>query len=111
MVSNIKVLKDNSKNIEVKEENIKMFPLKIKCSECDSELEIAEEDTHIGWMGARFITCPCCGEEAMIDELDGITLTKDNLEFPHFAMEMLWKDFEIWFVAWCISFTDLFQKS
>ena len=62
-----------------------MFPLKIKCSECDSELEITEEDTHIGWMGARFINCPCCGEEAMVDELEGITLTKDNLEFPvHF---------------------------
>ena len=84
MVNNIKVLKDNSKNIEVKEENT-MFPLKIKCSQCDSELEIVEEDTHIGWMGARFITCPCCGEEAMVDKLDGITLTKDNLEFPvHF---------------------------
>ena len=84
-MSNIKVLKDNSKNIEVKEENIAMFPLKIKCSECGSELEITEEDTHIGWMGARFITCPCCGKEAMVDELDGITLTKDNLEFPvHF---------------------------
>ena len=84
MVSNIKVLKDNSKNIEVKEEN-KDVPLKIKCSECDSELEITEEDTHIGWMGARFINCPCCGKEAMVDELNGITLTKDNLEFPvHF---------------------------
>ena len=84
MVNNIKILKDNSKNIEVKEENA-MFPLKIKCSECDSELEITEEDTHIGWMGARFINCPCCGKEAMVDELDGITLMKDNLEFPvHF---------------------------
>ena len=85
MVSNIKILKDNSNNIEVKEENIAMFPLKIKSSECDSELEIAGEDTNICWMGARFISCPCCGEEAMVDELDGITLTKDNLEFPvHF---------------------------
>ena len=83
-MSNIKVLKDNSKNIEIKEENA-MFPLKIKCSECDSELEITEEDTHIGWMGARFINCPCCGEAVMVDELEGITLTKDNLEFPvHF---------------------------
>ena len=85
MVSSIKVLKDNSKNIEVKEENIKTFPLKIKCSECDSELEITEKDTHIGWLGAKYITCPCCREESMVDELEGITLTKDNLEFPvHF---------------------------
>ena len=85
MVSNIKVLKDNSNKVEVKEENITLYPLKINCSECDSELEITEEDTYIGWMGARFINCPCCGNEAMIDEIDGITLTKDNLEFPvHF---------------------------
>lgn len=81
----MKVLKDNSRNVEVKEENTTLYPLKINCSECDSELEITEEDTHIGWLGARFINCPCCGNEAMIDELDGITLTKDNLEFPvHF---------------------------
>lgn len=84
-MSNIKVLKDNSNKVEVKEENNITYPLKINCSECDSELEITEEDTYIGWMGARFINCPCCGNEAMIDELDGITLTKDNLEFPiHF---------------------------
>ena len=48
MVNNIKVLKDNSKNIEVKEENINIFPLKIKCSECDSELDITEEESK-GW--------------------------------------------------------------
>lgn len=84
-MSNIKVLKDNSNKVEVKEENNITYPLKINCSECDSELEITEEDTHIGWMGARFINCPCCGNEAMIDELDGITLTTENLEFPvHF---------------------------
>ena len=54
----MKILKDNSKNREVKEQNpiIKIF-----CSECNSELEITKEDTHIGWMGARFVTCPCCG--------------------------------------------------
>ena len=77
----MKILKDNSKNIEVKEQN----PIKILCSECDSELEITKEDTHIGWMGARFVTCPCCGEESIVDEMEGITLTKDNIEFPiHF---------------------------
>lgn len=59
--------------------------LNIICDKCDSELEIVEEDTHIGWLGAKFVTCPCCGEDTMIDELEGITLTKDNLEFPvHF---------------------------
>ena len=86
MVSNIKVLKDNNINKKyAKEKNNITFPLKIHCSECDSELEITEEDTYIGWLGAKYITCPCCGQEAMVDELDGITLTKDNIKFPiHF---------------------------
>lgn len=57
----------------------------INCEHCDSELEISREDTHIGWLGARFVTCPCCGGETMVDEIEGVTLTKDNLEFPvHF---------------------------
>lgn len=84
----MKILKDNSKNFDkkIKEENPNIFPIKIFCSECDSELEITEEDTHIGWMGARFVTCPCCGEESIVDEMEGITLTKDNIEFPiHFS--------------------------
>lgn len=60
--------------------------LRIHCSQCGSELEITKDDTHIGWLGALFVTCPCCGEESMIDELEGITLTVDNLEFPvHFS--------------------------
>ena len=83
-VNGIKIIKNNYK-IQSNEELIKNSKIRIHCSECDSELEITEEDTHIGWLGARFITCPCCGKEAMVDELDGITLTKDNLEFPvHF---------------------------
>ena len=80
----MKVLKNNYSSEEITKE-VKPYVLTINCDKCDSELEITEEDTHIGWMGARFISCPCCGEEAMVDELDGITLTKDNLEFPvHF---------------------------
>ena len=83
-VNGIKIIKNNYKS-QPKKESVKNNKIRIHCSECDSELEITEEDTHIGWMGTRFINCPCCGEEAMIDELEGITLTKDNLEFPvHF---------------------------
>lgn len=59
--------------------------LKIICDKCDSVLEVIPEDSHIGWLGARFVTCPCCGKETMVEQLDGITLTKDNIEFPkHF---------------------------
>lgn len=80
----MKVLENRYNTKEFKEEKIPEV-LTVHCNECDSELEITENDTHIGWLGARFITCPCCGEESMVEELDGITLTKDNLKFPvHF---------------------------
>lgn len=82
--SGIKVIKNNYQKEHIEEAKTNNS-IKINCDKCDSELEITENDTHIGWLGARFITCPCCGEESMVDELDGITLTKDNLKFPvHF---------------------------
>lgn len=52
----------------------------ITCAKCNSELIAEEEDTYIGALGCRYVKCPCCGEENMLD--DGITLTKDNLSFP-----------------------------
>ena len=78
----MKIIKNN-----YTKEVIKDVPktLRITCDRCDSELEVTEEDTHIGWLGAAYVTCPCCGEESMVDELEGLTLTKDNVEFPvHF---------------------------
>lgn len=80
----MKILKDNFKKCS-KENNKQPNLIKIICDKCDSELEIIKDDTHIGWLGAPFITCPCCGEDSMVDELEGITLTIDNLQFPiHF---------------------------
>lgn len=71
---------DLNKKVEVKPKFVHTF-----CDNCDSELEIYEEDTHIGWLGAPFVKCPCCGQESMVDELEGITLTKDNIDYPiHF---------------------------
>ena len=59
MVNNIKILKDNSKNIEVKEENA-MFPLKIKCSECDSfkVCKSCEEGYYLTENGECLESCP-----------------------------------------------------
>ena len=80
----MKILKDNSKKC-LEENNTQLHLIKFVCGICDSELEITKDDTYIGWLGAPFITCPCCGEEVMVDELDGIILTIDNLQFPvHF---------------------------
>lgn len=78
----MKVIKDNYNN-GITEEVEKTF--KIRCSECESELEVTEEEMYIGWLGAYHIVCPCCGKEAMVDELEGIDITVSNVEFPtHF---------------------------
>jgi hypothetical protein len=79
----MKVLKDNNcKNIE---KDIKKYPRKLICDDCLSELEYEEEDMRIGALGCMFVDCPCCGSSNFIDDEDGITLTKDNVEFPtHF---------------------------
>lgn len=82
----IKVIKNNfnQNNLNKKVEE-KPRVVHTICEHCDSELEVSEEDTHIGWLGAAFVECPCCRQETMVDELDGITLTRDNIEFPkHF---------------------------
>ena len=40
---------------------------------------------HEGPIGAMYITCPECDNEVMIDELDGINLNSNNIQFPkHF---------------------------
>lgn len=82
----IKVIQNNfnqnnlNKMVEIKPKIVHTF-----CEHCDSELEVSKEDTHIGWLGAAFVKCPCCGQESMVNELDGITLTKDNIDYPiHF---------------------------
>ena len=81
----IKIIQNNFKQ-KINEE-VKMKPETVHtfCDQCGSELEVSKEDTHIGWLGAAFVKCPCCGQESMVEELDGITLTKDNIDYPvHF---------------------------
>ena len=87
MVSNIKILKDNSKKIEVKEEKyIEPYPRKLICEGCQSELEYDESDLVMGEYGCMYVDCPICGEHNMlVDNEKSITLTVDNIEFPvHF---------------------------
>ena len=56
------------------------YPMIVTCDNCGSDYEIEYDDTYIGALGCRYVKCPCCGYENMID--DGIQLTKDNLKFP-----------------------------
>lgn len=81
----IKVIKNNFNQSDLNKKEATPLTVHTFCDYCDSELEVSKEDTHIGWLGAAYVTCPCCKRETMVDELDGITLTKDNVEFPvHF---------------------------
>lgn len=78
----MKILKDNyNYSIEKMFKSAEPKLLKIHCDQCGSELEITKEDTYVGWLGALFVTYPCCGEETKVDELEGITLTVNNLVF------------------------------
>lgn len=43
-------------------------PKRCICEECESELEYTKDDTHIGWLGVEYVTCPVCGEETMVGE-------------------------------------------
>ena len=74
----MRIIKNNYKadNPAITKEN-KWF---MTCERCGSVLEAETGDTYIGALGCRYVKCPCCGEENMLD--DGITLTKDNLSFP-----------------------------
>ena len=38
------------------------------CDKCGAELEYDKEDTHIGWMGCEYVTCPACGSETTVND-------------------------------------------
>lgn len=42
------------------------YPKRHTCDNCGAELEYDEADTHIGWMGYEYVTCPACGSETTV---------------------------------------------
>ena len=81
------------------------YPKYVVCGECESEFECDYEDTYIGALGCRYVRCPCCGGERMLDDGDGLTV--DTLRFPthyfHFEDGVKLKDSEVdEFVKGCI---------
>lgn len=55
------------------------------CEHCESQLNVDWEDTEEGAYGGRYFMCPCCGKKSYCENIGGITLHKDNVEFPiHF---------------------------
>lgn len=83
----MKILKDNINNVKFDEEQ-NIFPLKVECEHCGSELEIERGDVTEGYLGQHCVVCPVCGKKTY----DGIEefypeekLTLDRLKFPtHF---------------------------
>lgn len=58
------------------------YPRVVTCDNCKSDIEINYSDTHIGILGCRCFKCPCCGDESVLYDEEGIKLTLDNLKFP-----------------------------
>lgn len=76
----IKILNDN---YNYKDVSCVTFPLYHKCEHCESEYEIEEMDElHEGTLGDYYVICPICKHKSYVDEIDGKTLTKDNIVFP-----------------------------
>ena len=77
------VLKDKHNHVTQRQDESKPKTYKITCENCDSELEVEDDDIQVGVYGMGYVVCPCCGEETYSDELaDYFQLTKDNVEFP-----------------------------
>ena len=84
-VKDIKIIKNNFKgNKKESEENSNMKIIDVRCEHCISELQVTAKDAHIGAYGAAYVTCPCCGEDTIVLDLPGITLTRDNIKFPNY---------------------------
>ena len=78
----MKVLKNNYPETLEKQalENIE-----VECENCGSILSVNNKDTHIGWLGMEYVTCPCCNKDTSVEEFEGITVTAKNVNFPtHF---------------------------
>lgn len=69
-----------------KKEEPKIY--KITCDECGAELEYEKNDTYIGALGGRELICLVCNKTVFIDEIEGIDLDSNNIEFPTHFMKL-----------------------
>lgn len=67
---------------EFKKDKVK-FPIEVACEYCRSKLLLEKEDLECAEFGAMWYRCPVCKRRNMIDEVEGITLTADNINFPN----------------------------
>lgn len=79
----MKVLKNNYPETLEKQalENIE-----VECENCGSILSVNNKDAHIGWLGMKYVTCPCCNKDTSVEEFEGITVTAKNVNFPTYFL-------------------------
>lgn len=91
----MKVIQNNYKNTQRNTYQLpektkpKVEKVKIECENCGSVLEVSREDTHTGWLGLPFITCPCCNYEMVVKKFndDVIDIYASNVNYPtHFKL-------------------------
>ena len=91
----MKVIQNNCKNQyrnphQVTEKiKSKVQKVTVTCENCGSVLEVSRKDTHVGWLGLQFVTCPCCNYEMSIEEFDddAVDIYASNVEYPtHFTL-------------------------
>lgn len=91
----MKVIQNNYKNqprnpYQLPEQTkLRVEKVKIKCGNCGSILEVSREDTHIGYLGLPYVTCPCCNYEMDVEEFedDAIDICASNVKYPtHFTV-------------------------
>ena len=49
------------------------------CYECGAELEYTIDDTYIGALGLRYITCPNCNKKIEDENIEGIDINSKNI--------------------------------
>ena len=89
----MKVIQNNYQNKTIVPSNVKQLKriekVTVECDNCGSVLEVSREDTHTGWLGLQFVTCPCCNYEMSIEEFDddAINICASNVKYPtHFML-------------------------
>lgn len=89
----MKVIQNNNQNKTIVPSNAKLpkriEKVTIECENCGSVLEVSREDTHIGYLGLPYVTCPCCDYEMDVEDFDddAIDICASNVKYPtHFTI-------------------------
>ena len=78
----MEIIKDNTTRRGAAATERENRTYKHTCFNCGSEFRYDYGDTYEGAYGARYVQCPCCGSEAICDEIPMQNLTAVTAKFP-----------------------------